>query len=63
MLQDAGAGPGRDVMAGLEKLKATGMIDNNNIGVSGLVVRWFYDGMVSGTLWRLESSSCRCSSY
>ncbi|MBL0096047.1 MAG: S9 family peptidase [Bacteroidetes bacterium] len=45
ILQDAGAGPGRDVMAGLEKLKATGMIDNNNIGVSG----WSYGGFM--TVW------------
>ena len=29
IVQDAGAGPGRDVMAGLEKLKSTGMIDND----------------------------------
>jgi dipeptidyl aminopeptidase/acylaminoacyl peptidase len=45
IVQDAGAGPGRDVMAGLEKLKATGMIDNNNIGVSG----WSYGGFM--TVW------------
>ncbi len=45
IMQDAGAGPGRDVMAGVEKLKATGMIDNNNIGVSG----WSYGGFM--TVW------------
>ncbi|MBC7722949.1 MAG: S9 family peptidase [Pedobacter sp.] len=45
IVQDAGAGPGRDVMTGLEKLKATDMIDNNNIGVSG----WSYGGFM--TVW------------
>ena len=45
IVEDAGAGPGRDVMAGLEKLKATGMIDNNKIGVSG----WSYGGFM--TVW------------
>ena len=43
--EDAGAGPGRDVMAGLEKLKAKGMIDNDKIGVSG----WSYGGFM--TVW------------
>jgi dipeptidyl aminopeptidase/acylaminoacyl peptidase len=45
IVEDAGAGPGRDVMAGLEKLKATGLIDNDKIGVSG----WSYGGYM--TVW------------
>ncbi len=45
IVQDAGAGPGRDVVAGLEKLKATGMIDEDKIGVSG----WSYGGFM--TVW------------
>ena len=45
IVQDAGAGPGRDVIVGLEKLKATGMIDNDKIGVSG----WSYGGYM--TVW------------
>ena len=45
IVEDAGAGPGRDVIAGLEKLKATGMIDNDKIGVSG----WSYGGFM--TVW------------
>jgi dipeptidyl aminopeptidase/acylaminoacyl peptidase len=45
IVQDAGAGPGRDVMAGLEKLKSTVMIDTTNIGVSG----WSYGGYM--TVW------------
>lgn len=45
IVEDHGAGPGRDVIAGLEKLKATGMIDNDKIGVSG----WSYGGYM--TVW------------
>lgn len=45
IIEDAGTGPGRDVMAGLEKLKATGMIDTDKIGVSG----WSYGGFM--TVW------------
>lgn len=45
IVQDAGAGPGRDIMAGLEKLKTTGMVDTTKIGVSG----WSYGGYM--TVW------------
>ena len=45
IVQDAGAGPGRDVMAGLEQLTATGMIDKDKIAVSG----WSYGGYM--TVW------------
>jgi dipeptidyl aminopeptidase/acylaminoacyl peptidase len=45
IVQDAGAGPGRDVMAGLKQLTATGMIDTAKIGVSG----WSYGGFM--TVW------------
>jgi dipeptidyl aminopeptidase/acylaminoacyl peptidase len=45
IIKDAGAGPGRDVMAGLEKLKATGMIDPDRIGITG----WSYGGYM--TVW------------
>ncbi len=45
IVQDAGAGPGRDVMAGLKQLTSTGMIDTAKIGVSG----WSYGGFM--TVW------------
>lgn len=44
---DAGAGPGRDVMAGLDALKKRGFIDEGRIGVSG----WSYGGYM--TTWLL----------
>jgi dipeptidyl aminopeptidase/acylaminoacyl peptidase len=44
---DAGAGPGRDVMAGLKELEKRGFIDEKNIGVSG----WSYGGYM--TTWLL----------
>ena len=47
IFKDAGAGPGRDVMAGLAQLKRGGMIDTNRIGVSG----WSYGGYM--TVWLL----------
>jgi dipeptidyl aminopeptidase/acylaminoacyl peptidase len=34
IVEDAGAGPGHDVMAALEKIKATGMIANDKIRLS-----------------------------
>ena len=45
IVEDAGAGPGRDVMAGLKKLISTGMIDTAKMGVSG----WSYGGFM--TVW------------
>ncbi|GAC1384964.1 MAG: S9 family peptidase [Ginsengibacter sp.] len=45
IVMDAGAGPGRDVMAGLNKLKHSGQIDTSKIAVSG----WSYGGYM--TVW------------
>jgi dipeptidyl aminopeptidase/acylaminoacyl peptidase len=44
---DAGAGPGRDVMAGVEALKKRGFVDETKIAVSG----WSYGGYM--TTWLL----------
>jgi dipeptidyl aminopeptidase/acylaminoacyl peptidase len=44
---DAGAGPGRDVMAGVEALKKRGFIDETKMAVSG----WSYGGYM--TTWML----------
>ena len=44
---DAGAGPGRDVMAGLEALKKRGIVDESQVAVSG----WSYGGYM--TTWLL----------
>ena len=48
---DAGAGPGRDVMAGLEALKKRGFVDDTRIAVSG----WSYGGYM--TTWLLGNYS------
>ena len=45
--KDFGAGPGRDVMAGLAQLKRSGLVDTARIGVSG----WSYGGFM--TTWLL----------
>jgi dipeptidyl aminopeptidase/acylaminoacyl peptidase len=43
---DAGDGPGRDVMAGIEALKKLGFVDENKIGVTG----WSYGGYMTSWL-------------
>lgn len=43
---DAGAGPGKDVMAGLEMLKKRGFVDESKIAVSG----WSYGGYMTSWL-------------
>jgi len=45
VVNDAGAGPGRDVMAGLEAVKSMGIVDEKRIAVSG----WSYGGYM--TTW------------
>jgi dipeptidyl aminopeptidase/acylaminoacyl peptidase len=43
---DAGDGPGRDIMAGIEAVKKLGFIDANKIGVTG----WSYGGYMTSWL-------------
>lgn len=45
VFNDAGAGPGRDVMAGLEEVKKRGFVDESRIAVTG----WSYGGYM--TTW------------
>src|SRR5215510_8525829 len=47
IVNDAGAGPGRDVMAGLDAVKKRGFVDTSRISVSG----WSYGGYM--TTWLL----------
>ncbi|MGA2249238.1 S9 family peptidase [Terracidiphilus sp.] len=45
IIDDSGDGPGRDVFAGLDMLKKRGIVDENNIAVTG----WSYGGYM--TTW------------
>lgn len=45
IVDDSGDGPGRDVLAGVEMLKKRGIVDENNIAVTG----WSYGGYM--TTW------------
>ncbi|MBN2616072.1 MAG: S9 family peptidase [Bacteroidales bacterium] len=46
IFRDTGKGPGEDVMAGLKKVESMGMVDKNNIGVTG----WSYGGYMTSWL-------------
>jgi dipeptidyl aminopeptidase/acylaminoacyl peptidase len=46
IVNDAGAGPGRDVMAGIEAVKQRGFVDTTKIAVSG----WSYGGYMTSWL-------------
>ena len=46
IFNDAGAGPGRDVMSGVEEVKKRGFVDPSRIGVSG----WSYGGYMTSWL-------------
>ena len=47
---DTGAGPGRDVMSGVEVLKKRGFVDESRIAVSRLVLRRLHDDLAAGPL-------------
>lgn len=46
IIKDAGAGPGRDVMEGVKKLKERGVIDSTRMAVTG----WSYGGYMTAWL-------------
>ena len=46
IIKDAGAGPGRDVIAGVKMLEAKGIVDEKRIAVSG----WSYGGYMTSWL-------------
>jgi dipeptidyl aminopeptidase/acylaminoacyl peptidase len=46
IFNDAGEGPGRDVMAGIEALKARGLVDSSRMAVTG----WSYGGYMTSWL-------------
>jgi dipeptidyl aminopeptidase/acylaminoacyl peptidase len=46
VINDAGEGPGRDVMSGVEAVKALGIVDESRIAVSG----WSYGGYMTAWL-------------
>lgn len=48
VINDAGNGPGRDIMAGLAAVKAKGIVDDNRIAVAG----WSYGGYM--TTWLIS---------
>ena len=61
IVNDAGAGPGRDVMAGLEAVKQRGFVDITKIAVSGWSVRWLHDHLASRELHGLARRGGRCA--
>ena len=62
---DAGQGPGEDVMAGLAALEKRGGVDENNIAVSG----WSYGGFMTSwllghsTLWKASVDGAAVNSW
>ena len=66
VIHDAGAGPGRDVMAGLAAVQALGIVDDTRIGVSG----WSYGGFMTSWLignypdvWRAAMAGAPVTEY
>jgi len=66
IIHDAGAGPGRDVMAGLAAVQSLGIVDDERIGVSG----WSYGGYMTTWLignypdtWRAAMAGAAVTDY
>jgi len=66
IIHDAGAGPGRDVMAGVDAVVAKGYVDESRIGVSG----WSYGGYMTSWLignypdvWRAAMAGAPVTDY
>jgi len=66
IIHDAGAGPGRDVMAGVEAVKDLGFVDETRIGVTG----WSYGGYMTSWLignypdvWRAAMAGAPVTDY
>jgi dipeptidyl aminopeptidase/acylaminoacyl peptidase len=66
IVNDAGAGPGRDVMAGLAAVKARGFVDESRVAVSG----WSYGGYMTTWLignyptgWRAAMAGAPVTDY
>jgi dipeptidyl aminopeptidase/acylaminoacyl peptidase len=66
IIHDAGAGPGRDVMAGVAAIRERGIVDEERIGVSG----WSYGGYMTSWLignypdtWRAAMAGAPVTEY
>jgi dipeptidyl aminopeptidase/acylaminoacyl peptidase len=66
VINDAGEGPGRDVMSGLAAVQALGIVDESRIGVSG----WSYGGYMTSWLignypdvWRAAMAGAPVTEY
>lgn len=57
IVRDAGAGPGRDVMAGIKMLEARGIVDESRIAVGG----WSYGGYMTSWLIGNYPDVWRCA--
>ncbi len=63
IVNDAGAGPGRDVMAGIDSLKQRGFVDTTRIAVSGWSYGGVHDDLASWTLSGMARGSGRSGGH
>jgi dipeptidyl aminopeptidase/acylaminoacyl peptidase len=57
IVMDAGAGPGRDIMAGVEMLEKRGIVDESKVAVSG----WSYGGFMTSWLIGNYPAEWKCA--